>query len=627
MIETVDAKPEAKPRPVSILIPTHGAAEMLLVCLESLVRQVPADCTVYVLDDATPNDSIRRACEGMQSRFPQLSYHRSDVNRGFVGTCNWGNENLRRAGTDLLLLNSDTEVTPGFLEEMQAVLYLHKRHAVVTPRSNNATTFSVPWVGGALPANDSYQVWEQIRNLLPRYQVMPTAVGFCMLIKAEILARFGLFDEVYAPGYNEENDFVCRINRCGYSALSANWAYVFHYGNSSFGPRRAKLEAVNHGILLERYPEYDRKVAEYIRSYVDPVETFARLYAPHRPRLLFDLFHPPSTEASQFALNLLRGISEVLEDEFELYVGVEQSQASFDNELAGYRLYDDHEASMTFDLAFRPSQILTWGEFQRINRLAPRVSYVLLDVIGVRCGHLNTPDRQILFHKAAELSNCVFTISDFSRTDFDAFYGSEVPMRVIHRGTNSSIADGKLHEGEYVLLVGDSCSNKDTADVLQQLNRNLSVVVLGRESPTAEEENVRWLSSGTLSRQEVRNVFAKARVLVFPSHDEGFALLAADALALGKPVIVLDTTVNRELTGVVDDRDLHRIASVTELSSTLECILEREMTLPEIPPWLWRETAAEYVAAFCELLAQDVDIPRLRARWELIRTLESKCSL
>ena len=170
-----------KLRPVSVLIPTYGAADKLLMCLKSLAKHAPEDCRVHVLDDATADDSVRKTCEAVQSHFPQLSYHRSEVNRGFVASCNWGFRHLREAEADLLLLNSDTEVTAGFLQEMQAVLYLHERHAVVTPRSNNATIFSVPWAGGTLPPAESYEVWQRIHPLLSRYQVMPTCVGFCML--------------------------------------------------------------------------------------------------------------------------------------------------------------------------------------------------------------------------------------------------------------------------------------------------------------------------------------------------------------------------------------------------------------------------------------------------------------
>jgi len=421
-------------RGVSIVIPAYGAAEALLRCLQSLVTHAPANCKVLVVDDATPDDSVRKACESMQPHFPQLSYHRSEENRGFVGACNFAYQHLREPGTDLLLLNSDTEVTAGFLEEMRAVLHLHERHAVVTPRSNNATIFSVPWNGERLPATESYELWKRIKDFLPRHQVMPTAVGFCILIKAEVLEQFGLFDEIYSPGYNEENDFVCRINRCGYSAVAANRAYVFHQERSSFGARRRNLESINSQTLVDRYPEYERKNSAYYQFIVDPLETFANLYAPHRCRILFDLFDWPveKSESSVFALHLFREVSRLAGDSVEFYAGLRDSQTFFAHELAGHRVYEDApDAQMNFDLVFRPLQIFTWEEFSRMNRLAPRVSYLSLGMLGVRSDFLNSPARQILFRKVAELSNCVFAASEFAHTDFEAFYGMDLPMRAI----------------------------------------------------------------------------------------------------------------------------------------------------------------------------------------------------
>ena len=618
-----------KLRPVSVLIPTYGAADKLLMCLKSLAKHAPEDCRVHVLDDATADDSVRKTCEAVQPHFPQLSYHRSEVNRGFVASCNWGFRHLREAEADLLLLNSDTEVTAGFLQEMQAVLYLHERHAVVTPRSNNATIFSVPWAGGTLPPAESYEVWQRIHPLLSRYQVMPTCVGFCMLIKHQILDRFGLFDESYGAGYNEENDFVCRINRYGYSAVAANWAYVFHYEGSSFGTRRKKLEADNRKLLLSRYPEYERKVADYVRFNVDPVETFASLYLPHRPRMLFDLFHLPALHSgtSEFALNLLREVGRLVEDDYDLYVGINQAREFFAHELTGYRIYDDQpNAQVIFDFVFKPCQIFTWDGFRRMARLAPRVAYALQDIIAVRCDYLGAASRQILFRKTAELSDCVFTISEFSRSDFAAYFGSAVPMRVVHHGTNFGTTPGEFRTGEYILVMGNAYVHKGVADAVSHLNGKWPVVVMGGKPQTEKQsENIRWLGSGDMSRQDMRELLVNARMMVYPSHYEGFGLPVVDALALGKPVVVLDSEVTRELAEITGDRNLHRIESLSHLQDAVLQVFEHQTTAPEVSPRTWRAVAEEYVAAFREILARDVDVAKLRTRWDTLRTLESVC--
>lgn len=615
--------------PVLILIPAYGSAQKLSVCLDSLKRHLPAvKHRTYVLDDATPDDSIRTVCRAAQVNFEGLQYVRSERNRGFVETCNWGRKEFLRPGIDLLLLNSDAEVTAGFLPEMQTVLHSHEKHAVVTPRSNNATIFSVPWAGERLGPEDSYALWQRIHHSLPRYQRMPTAVGFCLLIKAAILDRFELFDEIYSPGYNEENDFVCRINRYGYSAVAANWAYVFHHESSSFGPRRAALEESHRRILIERYPEYERKVSEYARFQVDPVDVFAELYSRHRPRVLFDLFHLTATHSgtSDFALNLLREVNRLLEPTVELYVGIDEALSFFASELRGHRIYQDRaNARMSFDLLYKPCQIFTWIDFARMTRLSPRLCYTLQDIIGVRCEYLSGANREILFKETAGLVDAVFAISAFSRDDFRAFYGSDVPMEVIYHGTNVGMTQGEFRAGEYVLVMGNAFAHKGVSQALEQLQVDWPVVVLGGQDSAAEgsQKRMRMLASGQRSRQQMRDLLARAGVLIYPSHYEGFGLPVVDALALGKPVVVLESAVNQELARLLNDPNLHRVASFRELGATVQKVFRQAPGSPHQEPRRWRAAGKEYVTAWQRLLARDIDIEKLRRRWQTVRLVQS----
>ena len=107
---------------------------------------------------------------------PSLKYVRQSQNLGFVANCNSGIAAELPGENDVLLLNSDTLLTSGAIEEMAQVLHLHEKHGCVTPRSNNATVYSVP-VFERFQPEASFLLWQQLRPLYPRYQVMPTAVG------------------------------------------------------------------------------------------------------------------------------------------------------------------------------------------------------------------------------------------------------------------------------------------------------------------------------------------------------------------------------------------------------------------------------------------------------------------
>lgn len=615
-------------RPVTILIPTYGASDKLHVCLDSLAAHGPPNCTIFVLDDGTPNDTIRTACRDIQKHFPAFHYIRRERNGGFVSTCNWGYREFWDRLSDLLLLNSDTEVTSGYLTEMQQVLHMHERHAVVTPRSNNATIFSVPAIGGRLPPQSSFDLWFRMRYMLPRYSVMPTAVGFCMLIKSDVLRRFDLFDEAYSPGYNEENDFVCRINRFGYSVVAANWAYVFHDDASSFGTRREQLEAINRITLQKRYPEYPRKVEDYLRFDIDPVEHFARLYKPHRPRILYDLFHLPLAYngTTEFGLNLLRELSCLLESEFDLSVGLSyEALALFSPELQGYTFYMDAPgANEVFDLLFKPAQIFTWQDYERTIRLAPRIAYTLQDIIAVRCEYLNSPQQQTIFRKAAELFDQVFTISRASHSDFEAFYGMTMPMRLIYHGTDVGVVAENIEADEYILVVGNHYFHKGVEEAVEQLAGGCPVVVLGGpcSEPAKTPSNVRRVRSGHLPRQYLRQLFVKAQMVVYPSHYEGCGLPVLDALALGKPVITLDTEANREILKLTRSPNLHMISSASELNSQVRELLPHKAPYSPLPARSWRVAGEEYADAFRQMLFQDVDLSKLRARWDLFRCID-----
>lgn len=607
--------------PVTILIPAYGAAEELRSCLHSLNRFAPLSALIYVLDDATPDESVATVCKAAQKAGSSVHYVRSVENQGFVRTCNWGASEFWRDDSDLLLLNSDTEITEGSIEEMQFVLHLHERHGVVTPRSNNATIFSVPVTGPLLPPQDSYAVWMKIEDELPRYTVMPTAVGFCLLIKRIIYERFGLFDEAYSPGYNEENDFVCRINRYGYSAVAANRAFVFHYESSSFGAKRAQLEEVNGERLLQRYPEYQRMVSEHVQFYVDPVDVFASLRLRHRPRILFDLFHLTAVYSgtSEFGLNLLREVGRLVEDEFDLYVGIDQPEGFFDNVLAGYRIYeDDPRRRMTFDLLFKPCQVFSWHEFQRMNRLAPRITWVLQDLIAVRCGYLGSPIRRDLLERAVELSDCVFAISQFSKADYAALYGKGVDMQVIHHGTNERPGNGLPMVGEYVLIVGNAYNHKGVANVLGYLDSRYPAIVIGGSKISEDAQNIRWLRSGEISHLEMRELLAGARLLIYPSHYEGFGLPVIDALSAGKPVIALESEINIEVNALLNNPNLHLLRSFADLNAEVAHIWDNSRSRSTVPLRTWHDVAEEYVASWREVLARKVDPVQLRFRWRTL---------
>ncbi|MGA9572662.1 MAG: glycosyltransferase [Lysobacterales bacterium] len=253
-----------------IIVPIFNAFEHVEACLDSIARTLPSDTGVLLIDDASTDRRLQpllNAWVNEAKPFRQLLLHRE--NRGFVATANHG---MRLAGKDLVLLNSDTEVTPGWLQSLADCLDSDDSIATATPWSNNGEIVSIPGFCMSNPAPaDADAVARGIKSCgHPAYPDMPTAVGFCMAVSRRAIERIGVFDEVtFGRGYGEENDFCQRAEQAGLRNVLCDDAYVVHHGGASFGPLGLKPDDKSMQRLLAKHPDYLRNVTEFIKA--DPL--------------------------------------------------------------------------------------------------------------------------------------------------------------------------------------------------------------------------------------------------------------------------------------------------------------------------------------------------------------------
>lgn len=265
-----------KPR-ISIIVPVYSDWSSLSKNIRSLKKLIGNynDVSVYYVNDSGPEADVleRKITQGI-SGITNFYYFRNKENLGFVKTCNRAVFELVGKNDDVLLLNSDTKVTKNFVFEMKKVLYSDWNIGAVTSRSNNATIWSVPM--NARLANyrwASYVLYRLIKRNLPDKYITPTIHGFCVLIRREVVAKYGMFDEIYGTGYAEENDFAMRLRKHGWKCAVANHSFVFHYESRSFG-NEARNKQIEHNekILLKRYPNYRQLVQEYWDSIKEPLK-------------------------------------------------------------------------------------------------------------------------------------------------------------------------------------------------------------------------------------------------------------------------------------------------------------------------------------------------------------------
>lgn len=241
-----------------VVVPVYADVALTQACLKSVLERSGASLRrLIVIDDRGPEAAMAPMLDALASQEPRVRLLRNELNLGFVEAANRG---LMLREGHVVVLNSDAVVSEGWLEGLLDVLALDERFAAVCPLSNDGTFCSVP---NYMERNPGAAVPTAVLSALPQFTLLPTGVGFCMLLRSEALDHLGAFDARYSPGYHEENDWCQRAQAAGYLVARANRVHVQHVGGVSFGSTRAKVEPGNLARLVGRYPRYLRQMEAY----------------------------------------------------------------------------------------------------------------------------------------------------------------------------------------------------------------------------------------------------------------------------------------------------------------------------------------------------------------------------
>ena len=631
---------------VTIIIPVYKDFATLKECIRSLKKCVDPRHKVIIINDCSPDGNMRKDIIDEIDGDGRFAYYQNERNLGFVSTCNKGVKELDQSGNDVLILNSDTEATQNFLEEMLDVLYDCEKHGIVCPRSNNATILSVPFhYDGDRNAivTESYSCYLKIKPLLPRFNIIPTAVGFCMLIKRQLIDRYGLFDEIYSPGYNEENDFTLRINRYGYSSVMANHAFVFHYGVKSFtAQERNELDGNNQKILLERYPYYDRLVGNYLAYQIHPADHFSNLMEGalyKKPKILFSLYNLPVQHngTSEYGLNLLNCFFSKYKDKYDISILANPEGAEFHGLRSKYEnVYDPDGITGTYHLTICPSQIFDVNHLLLLNRISLKILVTMQDIITLRCRYLYIGDPRLesVFAMTLRYADGIIALTDYAKQDMKKYFqpfmhfNEKLNVRIISHGISGRRGDiettlSEMPFQDYVLIVGnESFQHKSTEDCIAFLqDMEINFCVLGCSD--VKRNNVKCFQSGHLSDRFVESLYRFAKLIIFPSTYEGFGLPVIKSLFYSKSIVVLDNEINRELSKQYGTENFLFFKTYDEIkrhiSNCPEGVSPRSQ---EVRSW---ENVAEDTEKFVEeILHMEINPSILEKRWYSLLSMEQQ---
>lgn len=251
-------------RKISIIIPIFNAYEETCRCIRSVLLNTHLNYELILINDCSTDERIIPLLESLKD-IPGIHVINNKENMGFVANVNLG---IKESGNDdIVLLNSDTIVTPRWLTRLVVAAYYKPSAATVTPLSNNSD-ISVERLGRSddqlFINKNAYQLSKLDFN---SYHIAPTGNGFCLYIKRGALNKVGSFDPIFKRGYGEETDFTSRAREAGWINIRSFDTFIYHQRHASFTKEKTdKLKAENKKINMKRHPDVFRLWDEFIKD-------------------------------------------------------------------------------------------------------------------------------------------------------------------------------------------------------------------------------------------------------------------------------------------------------------------------------------------------------------------------
>lgn len=226
---------------VSIIIVNYNTKKFVIPCLFSIGKYAPEDTEVIVVDNASTDGSVNALKNLKTEKLKNLSFQLIE-NKENLGYAKAVNQALRQAqGEYFFILNPDTKIKEGSIQELLNFTLLHKRSltsykgVIVGPRLLNpdgsvqASCYHQPGILGAikeyfLGVKGAYEKYAPRGNAPVQVDAL---VGAAMFIPKTIIERVGLFDERFFM-YFEDLDFCRRVKRASLKVYYLPKALVYH---------------------------------------------------------------------------------------------------------------------------------------------------------------------------------------------------------------------------------------------------------------------------------------------------------------------------------------------------------------------------------------------------------------
>lgn len=242
---------------VAVVILNFNGRNFLEKFLPS-VTSYSVNHTIVVADNNSTDDSV----SFVKSYYPTVTIVQNPVNTGFAQGYNDALKHVK--ATYYVLLNSDVEVTPNWIENVIELMDSDPTIAACQPKIldyNNKHIFEYAGAAGGYMDKYGYpfcrgRVFNHLEHDHEQYNTTAEvfwATGACMFVRADAYWEVGGFDGDYFA-HMEEIDLCWRLKNIGYKIYVEPKSSVFHVGGGTLAvsPHKTYLNFRNNLTTLTK---------------------------------------------------------------------------------------------------------------------------------------------------------------------------------------------------------------------------------------------------------------------------------------------------------------------------------------------------------------------------------------
>lgn len=271
--------------PVAVVILNWNGKHYLEMFLPALMKSTYGNMKVYVADNGSTDDSIAF----LSTNFPTVNIINNQSNEGFAGGYNKALKSVPEEY--LVLLNSDIEVVPGWLEPVVDMWEKDKNLAAVQPKIkdyNKKSHFEYAgaaggWIdrfGYPFSRGRIFDILEEDKGQYDQSTPIFWASGAALFIRQSAFNAAGGFDPFFFA-HQEEIDLCWRLQLAGYSIRSCPDSVVYHIGGGTLpknNPKKVFLNFRNNLIMLwKNLVIWDALVILPARFFLDAISAWKNL--------------------------------------------------------------------------------------------------------------------------------------------------------------------------------------------------------------------------------------------------------------------------------------------------------------------------------------------------------------